>query len=108
MPKKDLLTGLYIINYENPFYKDYIIKPNQRNQKRIRTRKERTIIKENATFNNLERKSKKWEEIKQNISENNNIKNIGNKNEKNEEKIIIGENINDILETAETHTNDNN
>ena len=40
MPKKDLITGLYIIDYENAFYKDYIIKPGQRAQKRGKTRKE--------------------------------------------------------------------
>ena len=40
MPKKDLITGLYVIDYENPFYKDYIIKPGQRNQKRSKTRKD--------------------------------------------------------------------
>ena len=38
MPHKDLVTGLYVPNYESPFYKDYIIKPGQRSQKRTKTR----------------------------------------------------------------------
>ena len=64
MPKKDLITGLYIIDYENAFYKDYIIKPGQRAQKRGKTRKETRAktrkrgsqIKENLTIDIKENK----------------------------------------------------
>ena len=64
MPKKDLITGLYIIDYENAFYKDYIIKPGQRAQKRGKTRKETRAktrkrgsqIKENITIDIKENK----------------------------------------------------
>ena len=66
MPKKDLLTGLYIIDYENnSFYKDYIIKPGQRSQKRNKTRKQtrarrRSQIKDNF-IENKENEEKKEE-----------------------------------------------
>jgi hypothetical protein len=102
MPKKDLLTGLYIIDYENnSFYKDYIIKPGQRSQKRNKTRKQtrarrRSQIKDNF-IENKENEEKK-EEVNQTINDTN--KTI-------ESKDIKKETINEVQETAETNQNEN-
>ena len=109
MPRKDLITGLYELNYENSFYKDYIIKPGQRSQKRNKTRREtrlrtrRRVSRINE--NSVDNKENK-EEIKQNNNENDNV--IENKNEKNYDNDLKRLTINEGLETAETNQNDNN
>ena len=115
MPSKDLVTGLYVINYENPFYKDYIIKTDIRSQRRGKTkrgtRRERTLARKSIE-NNIEKKEdeeiKKIEEEKVeneeniiNLDENNNNENIKNENDLKEENTIEG------IETAETHQNEN-
>ena len=108
MPRKDLITGLYELNYENSFYKDYIIKPGQRSQKRNKTRREtrlrtrRRVSRINE--NSVDNKENK-EEIKQNNNENDNV--IENKNEKNYDNDLKRLTINEGLETAETNQNDN-
>ena len=102
MPKKDLLTGLYIIDYENnSFYKDYIIKPGQRSQKRNKTRKQtrarrRSQIKDNFIEN------KENEEKKEEVN-----KTINDTNKTIESKDIKKETINEVQETAETNPNEN-
>ena len=102
MPKKDLLTGLYIIDYENnSFYKDYIIKPGQRSQKRNKTRKQtrarrRSQIKDNFIEN------KENEEKKEEVN-----KTINDINKTIESKDIKKETINEVQETAETNPNEN-
>ena len=102
MPKKDLLTGLYIIDYENnSFYKDYIIKPGQRSQKRNKTRKQtrarrRSQIKDNFIEN------KENEEKKEEVN-----KTINDTNKSIESKDIKKEIINEVQETAETNPNEN-
>ena len=98
MPPKDLVTGLYVPNYENPFYKDYIIKPGQRTQKRNKTRKEKiTAVDTQSNKNNesIVDKEKKDEE------------NNNNEIDNNKDKEIKEENITEGIETAETHPNDN-
>ena len=101
MPPKDLVTGLYIPNYDSPFYKDYIIKPGQRCPKPIRIKKEK--VNKNVTNNenagdNNENKEKKDEEAKKDNNEGNN----------NDEKIEKKEeNNNEPVETTETHANEN-
>ena len=37
MPLKDLVTGLYIPNYDSPFYQGYIIKPGTRKKERLKS-----------------------------------------------------------------------
>ena len=101
MPPKDLVTGLYIPNYDSPFYKDYIIKPGQRCPKPIRIKKEK--VNKNVTNNenagdNNENKEKKDEEAKKDNNEGN------NNDEKIEKK---DENNNEPVETNETHANEN-
>ena len=44
MPQKDLATGLYIVNYDSPFYQGFIIKPRAPDAKR-------TIISVNTEDN---------------------------------------------------------
>ena len=116
MPSKDLVTGLYVPNYDSPFYKDYIIKTEPRAQRRGKTRREKTMVKKiNESAN--ENKEKKDEEIKTieeekiNDADNaNNATNVDNNEQiKNEENILNlkEENNNEGLETAETHQNEN-
>ena len=103
MPPKDLVTGLYVPNYESPFYKDYIIKPGKRAQRRNKTRKDTiTAVYTQSNKNNesVIDKEKKDEEIKKNDDNNNEIDN-------NKEKEIKEENITEGIETAETRPNDN-
>jgi len=47
MPQKDLVTGLYVPNYDSPFYKDYYIKPGSRSPKPIRIKKEKANVPKN-------------------------------------------------------------
>ena len=92
MPLKDLATGLYIPNYENPFYLGYVIKPgvkkgNMRGRQSI-------IVNMNPNDNLMARKSK--------IINNdmNKIKDIINNNDSNKieekPKEITNENISNI------------
>ena len=94
MPPKDLVTGLYIPNYDSPFYKDYYIKPGSRSPKPIRVKKEKAkkIVQntENTGDNNEAIEKKDEEKKKENDEENKE------------------ENINEALETAETHPNEDN
>ena len=113
MPPKDLVTGLYVPNYESPFYKDYIIKTDQRAQRRGKTRREKTMmVKKNMNENTAENKDKKEnEEIKKIEEENNDVENNNNNKIKNEELNLKDENENENnnegIETAETHQNEN-
>ena len=93
IPKKDLITGLYEINYDNPFYKDYIIKPGQRAQRRGKTRKDtrfKTRRKENKVNESIpgddNENKEKNEEVKQNTINDDNNNNI-NKENQNEIKV---------------------
>ena len=116
MPNKDLVTGLYVPNYESPFYKDYIIKTDLRKQQRGKTKREKTMIKK-SNENTIETKEKKEdEEIKKieegNIdneeNENNEDDNENNENIKNEENDLKDENNNiEGMETTETRQNEN-
>ena len=124
MPHKDLVTGLYVPNYESPFYKDYIIKPGQRSQKRTKTRTRTRKQSINAAVDNTEKtgeniedndqtKEKKEEEINK---EENKDDTIEEKNENKEENMEENndkkeedkkdEIANEGLETAETHPNE--
>ena len=88
MPPKDLVTGLYVPNYDSPFYKDYYIKPGSRSPKPIRVKKEKAkkvVQNTENTENNEENKEENKEEDKKENKE---------------------ENINEALETAETHPNE--
>ena len=51
IPSKDLVTGLYVPNYENPFYQGYIIKPENR-KKNVTKKAEAGPTTENAENNN--------------------------------------------------------
>ena len=124
MPHKDLVTGLYVPNYESPFYKDYIIKPGQRSQKRTKTRTRTRKQSISAAVDNIEKsgeniedndqtKEKKEEEINK---EENKDDTIEEKNENKEENMEENndkkeedkkdEIANEGLETAETHPNE--
>jgi hypothetical protein len=37
MPLKDLVTGLYVPNFDNPFYQGYIIKPGMRRKEKLKS-----------------------------------------------------------------------
>ena len=107
MPLKDLMTGLYVPNYENPFYLGYVIKPgvkkgNMRGRASIslnpgdplsRRRSTRLLSNDinknkelvnniNSNNNTIEEKPK--ESIEQNNNDNNNT--INDKGEIVEEK----------------------
>ena len=101
MPPKDLVTGLYVPNYDSPFYKDYYIKPGSRSPKPIRVKKvkaKKVVQNNDNPADNNENIEKKEEEKK----EDNNMEN------KEEDKKEIKEEINnEALETAETHPNEN-
>ena len=105
MPPKDIVTGLYNPNYESPFYKDYIIKPGQGVQKKTKAKKEKIVAIDNKDNKNEENigvnddNIKKEEENKENI--------IADKDKKDEGNDLKEENINEGLETAETHPNEN-
>ena len=109
MPPKDLVTGLYIPNYDSPFYKDYYIKPGSRSPKPIRVKKEKakkvvqnTENTENNGDNNEAIEKKDEEKKKENDEENK------EENKEEEKKENKEENINEALETAETHPNEDN
>ena len=109
MPPKDLVTGLYIPNYDSPFYKDYYIKPGSRSPKPIRVKKEKakkvvqnTENTENTGDNNEAIEKKDEEKKKENDEENK------EENKEEEKKENKEENINEALETAETHPNEDN
>ena len=122
MPQKDLVTGLYVPNYDSPFYKDYIIKPGQRRQKptiTMRIKKEKTSIdakdiKPNEINENVNDVKDKKDDVENlqlnnekdndnNVNENDNI----GENKKEKENEIIESAPNEGLETAETHPNEN-
>ena len=124
MPHKDLVTGLYVPNYESPFYKDYIIKPGQRSQKRTKTRTTTRKQSISAAVDNTEKtgeniedndqtKEKKEEEINKEENKDNTIEekienkeeNMGENYDKKEED-KKDEIANEGLETAETHPNE--
>ena len=103
MPPKDLVTGLYVPNYESPFYKDYIIKPRQNVRHGTRNKtikmKKQTIIakdKENEDEN-------KNEELKDN--ENNNEEKEGEDKKENEENKVEKENENENEEKGNVDNN---
>ena len=109
MPPKDLVTGLYVPNYDSPFYKDYYIKPGSRSPKPIRVKKEKakkvvqnTENTENTGDNNEAIEKKDEEKKKENDEENK------EENKEEEKKENKEENINEALETAETHPNEDN
>ena len=116
MPNKDLVTGLYVPNYESPFYKDYIIKTDLRKQQRGKTKREKTMIKK-SNENTIETKEKKEDEEIKKIKEenidneenvNNEDDNENNDNIKNEENDLKDENNNiEGMETTETRQNEN-
>ena len=125
MPHKDLVTGLYVPNYESPFYKDHIIKPGQRSQKRTKTRTRTRKQSISAAVDNIEKsgeniedndqtKEKKEEEINKEENKDNTIEeknenkeeNMEENNEKKEEEDKKDEIANEGLETAETHPNE--
>ena len=101
IPKKDLITGLYEINYDNPFYKDYIIKPGQRAQRRGKTRKDtrfKTRRKENKVNESIpgddNENKEKNEEVKQNTINDDNNNNNNNINKENQNEIKVENDIN--------------
>ena len=106
MPPKDLVTGLYVPNYDSPFYKDYYIKPGSRSPKPIRVKKEKAkkVVQntENTGDNNEAIEKKDEEKNKENNEENK------EENKEEEKKENKEENINEALETAETHPNEDN
>ena len=116
MPNKDLVTGLYVPNYESPFYKDYIIKTDLRKQQRGKTKREKTMIKK-SNENTIETKEKKEDEEikkieKENIDNEEKVNNEdddeNNENIKNEENDLKDENNNiEGMETTETRQNEN-
>ena len=106
MPPKDLVTGLYVPNYDSPFYKDYYIKPGSRSPKPIRVKKEKAkkvVQNTENTGDNNEAIEKKDEEKKKENDEENKEENKEEEKKENKE-----ENINEALETAETHPNEDN
>ena len=107
MPPKDLVTGLYIPNYDSPFYKDYYIKPGSRSPKPIRVKKEKAK-KVVQNTENTENNGDNNEAIEKKDEEKNRENNEENKEENKEEdkKENKEENINEALETAETHPNE--
>ena len=48
LPLKDLITGLYVPNYESPYYQGYVIKPEIRKKDRL---KSNATIKRNSNLN---------------------------------------------------------
>ena len=107
MPPKDLVTGLYVPNYDSPFYKDYYIKPGSRSPKPIRVKKEKAK-KVVQNTENTENNGDNNEAIEKKDEEKNRENNEENKEENKEEdkKENKEENINEALETAETHPNE--
>ena len=95
MPEKDIATGLYNYNYDNPYYQGYIIKVNlqQRAEKRRNSRR-KTTVKRNtnrqSTFmpkEELEKlKALNEEKNEEKDEEKNEEKSEDNNEEKNEEK----------------------
>jgi len=106
MPKKDLLTGLYIIDYENnSFYKDYIIKPGQRAQRKNKTRKE-TRLKTRRRGSKMKQNfidSKDNEGIKEDTKEYISVDKENSLDNRDAKK----ETTNEGIETAETNPNNN-
>jgi hypothetical protein len=101
MPPKDLVTGLYVPNYDSPFYKDYYIKPGSRSPKPIRVKK----VKAKKVVQNIDNPADNNENIEKNDEEKKEDNNMENKEE--DKKEIKEEINNEALETAETHPNDN-
>ena len=99
MPLKDLVTGLYTPNFENPFYQGYIIKPGIKKKEVIKTiipvqSKENDVInndninkvQENNIINDIENnKIENEENNDKKDTEDNEIKIEDNKDEKGEE-----------------------
>jgi hypothetical protein len=75
LPKKDLATNLYIINYDNPFYKDYIIKPKRQAGRKTMIRKSQKEI----TLKNVQKLE--MEKVKEE-----NVDNAISSNDQNEQK----------------------
>ena len=82
MPVKDMSTGLYVCNYDNPFYQGYIIKvnPGERSFKKKFTRKNTTRVQSL-------RNSVKDNTIKTKVDDN--VKDIIGEADVNEEKATI-------------------
>ena len=101
MPPKDLVTGLYVPNYDSPFYKDYYIKPGSRSPKPIRVKK----VKAKKVVQNIDNPADNNENIEKKEEEKKEDNNMENKEE--DKKEIKEEINNEALETAETHPNEN-
>ena len=101
MPPKDLVTGLYVPNYDSPFYKDYYIKPGSRSPKPIRVKK----VKAKKVVQNVDNPADNNENIEKKDEEKKEDNNMENKEE--DKKEIKEEINNEALETAETHPNEN-
>jgi hypothetical protein len=84
MPTKDLVTGLYVPNYDSPFYKDYYIKPGSRSPKPIRVKKEKAK-KVVQNTENTENNGDNNEAIEKKDEEKNRENNEENKEENKEE-----------------------
>ena len=110
MPQKDLVTGLYVPNYDSPFYKDYYIKPGSRSPKPIRIKKEKANVPKNnqtSTENIGDNKENNNEIKNEEIKKEENAKADNNVEEKKEENNNNNNNNNNEgLETAETHPNE--
>jgi len=99
MPLKDLVTGLYTPNFENPFYQGYIIKPGTKkkeNYKSIIPVQSKESIATNDNLNKTQ-ENLKVNETRSVKSENEENK---NKNDKGENEIKIEEN-KDVEENKE-------
>jgi len=103
MPPKDLVTGLYVPNYDSPFYKDYYIKPGSRSPKPIRVKK----VKAKKVVQNNDNPADNNENIEKKDEEKKEDNNMENKEEGEDKKEIKEEINNEALETAETHPNEN-
>ena len=103
MPPKDLVTGLYVPNYDSPFYKDYYIKPGSRSPKPIRVKK----VKAKKVVQNVDNPADNNENIEKKEEEKKEDNNMENKEEGEDKKENKEEINNEAFETAETRPNEN-
>ena len=101
LPKKDLATNLYIINYDNPFYKDYIIKTNKRQSIRKSSVRKSSVRKSQLLFNESIQKNN--EEKKLNNINTFKLEDESEKKEKkDEERMVTNTDDGNYLETGVT------
>ena len=109
MPQKDIATGLYEYNYDNPFYQGYIIKVSD--NKRRQTVKRKTTRRMSRIVENLEKKKEETVEIPVEEPQLDKIKEEEVKNEEDEGKKLnlnLGEVDDDEKKEEENKENNEN